>query len=77
MYTALKSVYKDIIYFILSIIKYYLFIKVLAIHLLQWDSFHRRILRSAEVMAALNFEFESIPHVSSSINHDSKVRTHA
>lgn len=29
-----------------------------------------------EVMAVLNFEFKSIPHISSSMNHDSEVRTH-
>lgn len=77
MHTALELVYRDIIYFVLSIIKHRLFIKVLAIHPLQQDSFRGRILRSAEVMAALNFKFESIPHVSSSVNHDSEVRTHA
>lgn len=76
MHTSLKSAYRDIIYFILSIIKYYLFIKVLAIHPLQRDSFHGRILCSMEVMAVLNFEFKSIPHISSSMNHDSEVRTH-
>lgn len=77
MYTAFELAYRDIIYFVLSIIEYCLFIKVLAIHPLQWDSFCGRILRSAEVMAVLNFEFESVPHVSSSVNHDSEVRTHA
>lgn len=76
MHTSLKLAYRDIIYFILSIIKYYLFIKVLAIHLLQWDSFHGRILCSMEVMAVLNFEFKSIPYIFSSMNHDSEVRTY-
>lgn len=29
-----------------------------------------------EVMAVLNFEFKSIPYISSSMNHDSEVRTY-
>jgi hypothetical protein len=58
----------------LSIVEHRLFIKVLGIDPLQWDSLTGMVASGLEVMAALDLELESIPHIASRVNYNAGVR---
>jgi hypothetical protein len=69
MDTGLEFTDGHVIKFVLSAVKH-LFIKVLAVDPLQWDSFRGRNFRCTEVTAALDLKLEAIPHVASSVDLD-------
>lgn len=78
--TGLELTYRHIVNLVFSVVRHRFFIKVLAINPLQRYPLRGRKFVCAEVAAALNLELETISHIASRVDLDSKIlismRTH-
>src|SRR5258708_21821927 len=71
--TGLKTADRFMVDFALSIVEHRFLVKVLGIDPLQWDPLGE-VAGGVEVMAALDLELESIPHITSRVDQNADLR---
>src|SRR5258708_38630060 len=71
--TGLKTADRFMVDFALSIVEHRFLVKVLGIDPLQWDPLGE-VAGGVEVMAALDLELESVPHITSRVDQNADLR---